>query len=98
LPQICTPDGPVCLDAGVDRDAGVGADAGDAKFDANAGDASCDVGCTPSTTSTFCQAGEVQWMCQGAGYADALFRSACRDPGTNLPRFCCPPSFLAQCR
>jgi hypothetical protein len=96
LPQICTEHGPICLDAGVDADGSV--DAGDVKLDQSGADAPCDVGCTPATTASFCQANEVQWTCQGAGYADALFRSACRDPGTNLPRFCCPPSFLAQCR
>jgi hypothetical protein len=96
--QVCTPKGPVCLDGGTDQGAPAEGGAGDVRLDAVTADASCDVGCTPSTTSTFCQSNEVQWMCQGPSWNDALFRASCRDPATNLPRFCCPPSFLSQCR
>lgn len=95
--QVCTADGPICLDASVDADADTDA-ATDSRSEGGATDASCDVGCTASAAGSSCQVTEIQWMCQGAGWADALFRASCRDPGTNIQRFCCPPSFLAQCR
>jgi hypothetical protein len=69
--------------------------AGDGVSDA-ALDTSCDVGCTRSATHTFCTASEVQWECHGANRSAAF--AACRDPATDLPRFCCAPSFLSTCR
>jgi hypothetical protein len=98
--DLCTCAGPVpagcvCSSHGWSCDAGVPSDA---RLDGGGSDASCDVGCAPSTPATFCQASEVQWTCQNAGWAAALFRASCRDAGTDIQRFCCPGSFLTQCR
>jgi hypothetical protein len=84
----CSVAGWVCNDGGVDA----------SPADASATDASCEVGCTVTRFGSFCQAGEVQWVCQSGGYDAHLFNTACRDPGTNLQRYCCPPSFLAMCQ
>jgi hypothetical protein len=79
----CTTHGLSCSDGGPDgpNDAGR--------------DASCDVGCAPSNAGSFCGANEQQWECHG-GYDPQAF-AACRDPGTNLPRYCCPTTFQPTC-
>jgi hypothetical protein len=80
----CTPHGYVCADAGTD-----------AIIEADA--ATCVSGCAPASTSagSLCSTGETQWSCQGTFDASAF--AACRDPGTNLQRYCCPPSFMETC-
>ena len=73
----------------------------DASFDASSdasSDASCNVGCAPSSQGSFCQAGEVQWACQNGPWDFKLFEANCRDAGTNLQRYCCPPTFLSMCQ
>jgi hypothetical protein len=52
---------------------------------------------TSPMINTFCGVGEVLWTC-GPKWNDALFRASCRDPATNLQRFCCPGPFLSMCQ
>jgi hypothetical protein len=87
---------------GIDAPHDVGVDATAAADspapDASTSDASCNVGCAPSSQGSFCEAGEVQWACQGGPRDSKLFEASCRDPATNLQRYCCPPTFLSKCK
>jgi hypothetical protein len=71
-------------------------DAGDLA-DASAPDASCTTACKRERPGVICHADEVSWVCQGSFAARQPFIAACRDPGTDAIRYCCPPSFLAMC-
>jgi hypothetical protein len=57
----------------------------------------CPAGCTPQP-SGLCGSTLVTWVCTG-GFDGNLFRDAgCTDPGTQVPRFCCEPTFKPECQ
>ena len=75
------------------------ADATDGGSEASKADAACQPGCAPMPLGSFCHADEVQWECRGSSFDPRTFSAAsCRDPGTDLQRYCCPPSFLSTCQ
>jgi hypothetical protein len=59
----------------------------------------CPAGCTAGS-EPFCQDGGVTWVCFGPGPTNynALIEGGCTDLGTQVPRFCCPASFRADCQ
>jgi hypothetical protein len=58
----------------------------------------CPVDCTPEQGG-LCGDDLVTWVCTGSEIpVDVFTRAGCDDPGTQVPRFCCHPTFKAECQ
>jgi hypothetical protein len=57
----------------------------------------CPEGCEANEGA--CGMGMVTWACFTGPFDFKPFRDAgCMDLATQVPRFCCPPSFLPECQ
>jgi hypothetical protein len=55
------------------------------------------MGCEPEQNA-FCGEDLVTWVCSGAFDYQSFMDAGCMDPGTQVPRMCCPAEFLSECQ
>ena len=56
----------------------------------------CPSGCEPQANGA-CGSERVTWVCNGQFTPREFLDAGCTDPGTQVPRFCCPPTFKPEC-
>jgi hypothetical protein len=60
--------------------------------------ANCPADCTPEQGG-FCGDDLVTWVCTGSIIPIEEFSAAgCDDAGSQVPRYCCPPTFKPECQ
>jgi hypothetical protein len=74
-------------------EAGVGAEGGEGGGPA----VECPTACEPQAQGA-CGNNGVTWVCFGAGEPPDFEAGGCTDLATQVPRFCCPPTFLPECQ
>jgi len=76
---------------------GAGGRGGSGDSGGDAGATMCSPGWFREAMSIFCEAEEVSWSCR-MNCSDGVFRENCRVAASDAIRFCCPPSFMKDCR
>jgi hypothetical protein len=57
--------------------------------------AGCPMGCEPEGE---CGKDRTTWVCTGPGDWNVLVDAGCQDLATQVPRYCCPATFMPECR
>jgi hypothetical protein len=57
----------------------------------------CPAGCEPQPQG-LCGMDAITWVCTGSPPWMEFQAAGCTDPGTQVPRYCCPDTYLPECQ